>query len=902
MLHGREAERAVIDQLLLEARAGRSGAVVVRGEAGIGKSALLSYAENAAADMRILRGVGVETEVGLAFAGLHLLLGSFADRLTALPPLQAAALRGVFGLTDAQPAERFMVGLATLSLLSELAEDRPLLCVIDDAHWLDQASADALLFASRRLDAEGIAMIFAVRDGVPFTAPGLLELRLRGISRTAGAALLAEHSAGLAPHVRDQILDEAQGNPLALLELPGALTAAQRAGELPVETFQMGTQQLSGRLEEQFAQRVRALPVRSRLLVLIAAAEESGALDVVLAAGEFLGAGLDDLEPVEVSGLIGFVDGRLTFRHPLVRSAAYREATVTRRLAVHRALANVHGARGDLDRRAWHLSAAAIGPDEDLAADMERIAEEASVRGGHAAVSAAYQRAAQLTPDLERRAERLARAAEAAADAGQTQLAAALDEQTVACTSRPGVLARLARMRITIAQEQEHGSQAVELAQVADHIAEEAPGEAAFLFLNAVASAWSAGDLPAITDLAARASARSRDPLLTSATTAIAQLAGDATAPLLELIDTVRGGQERGPRERLILHSWLVWLADVEASHDEGVAIVRDCRAQGAIGALPKALLYVGRAQLLLGRYRDAAVTASEGLRIAEDTAQNHYARHLAGVLACVAAIQGDEARCRELTDDILRRGITESGIECWDARNLLDLSLGRYDDILQGVQRSVEDVSGGLFAMNRTYAHHAGYVEAAVRAGRPDLAAQPCSRLTAWARTTEQPWVTAIALRCQALVAEGEEAEQLFAQAVQLHGVSVVPFEQARTELLYGEWLRRGRRRAEARPHLRAALDIFLRLGAAPWAERASSELRATGETPPAREQAPDLLAHLTPQELQVVRLAAAGMSNRDIAAQMFLSPRTVSHHLYKAYPKLGVASRHELARMDLR
>ncbi|MFI6318883.1 AAA family ATPase [Nonomuraea sp. NPDC050556] len=895
MLHGREAERAVIDRLLLEAGAGRSGAVVVRGEAGIGKSALLRYAEDTAADLRILRGVGVETEAGLAFAGLHLLLGSFADRLDALPPLQSAALRGVFGLTDAGPAERFMVGLATLSLLSELAEERPLLCVIDDAHWLDQASADALLFASRRLDAEGIAMIFAVRDGVPFTAPGLSELRLHGLSSTAGAALLAEHSSGLAPHVRDQILAEAQGNPLAILELPGALTPAQRAGELPVEAFQMGTQQLSGRLEGQFAQRVRALPARSQHLVLIAAAEESGALDVVLAAGESLGIGLDDLEPVEVSGLIGFVDGRLTFRHPLVRSAAYREATVTRRLAVHRALADVHGARGDLDRRTWHLSAAAIGPDEDLAADLERIAEQSAVRGGHAAVSAAYQRAAHLTPDLERRAERLARAAAAAADAGQTQLAAALDEQTTALTARPSVLARLARMRVTNAQEQVHGPQAVELAQVAAQTAQEAPGEAAFLFLNAVASVWSAGDLPAVADLAARTSVRSRDPLLTSVTTAVAQLADDATDPLLDLVDKARSDR---PRERLILHSWLSWQAEVEAAHDDAVAIVRDCRAEGAVGLLPKALLYVGRAQLLLGRYRDVAVTASEGLSIAQDTMRTHYARHLAGLLACVAAIQGDEARCHELTGDILRHGVTESGMECLDARDLLDLSLGRHEDILQ----RVHDASGGLFAMNRTYAHQAGYVEAAARAGRPGLAAEPVAQLTAWARATQQPWVTGIALRCQALVADEAAAERLFAQAVHLQGLGVVPFEQARTELLYGEWLRRGRRRAEARPHLRAALDTFLRLGAAPWAERASSELRATGETPQAPERAPDLLAQLTPQELQVVRLAAAGMSNRDIGAQMFLSPRTVSHHLYKAYPKLGIASRHELARMDLR
>ncbi|MFI6477639.1 AAA family ATPase [Nonomuraea sp. NPDC050663] len=899
MLHGREAERAVIDRLLTGARAGRSGAVVVRGEAGIGKSALLRYAENAADEMRILRGVGVETEVGLAFAGLHLLLGSFADRISALPPLQAEALRGVFGLTEARPAERFMVGLATLSLLSELAEDRPLLCVIDDAHWLDQASADALLFASRRLDAEGIVMILGARDGVPFAAPGLPDLRLGGLSRTAGAALLAEHPTGLAPHVRDQILDEAQGNPLALLELPGALTAAQRAGELPVEAFRLGAQQLSGRLEEQFAQRLRALPERSRLLVLIAAAEESGALDVVLDAGKLLGVSLDDLEPVEIDGLIGFVDGRLTFRHPLVRSAAYREATVTRRLAVHRALAEVSGARGDQDRRTWHLSAAAIGPDEGLAADLERIAEQASARGGHAAVAAAYQRAAQLTPDTERRAERLARAAEAAADAGQTQVAAALDEQIVASTGRPDVLARLAKMRITLAQEQEHGAQAVELAEVAARIAGQAPGEAAFLFLNAIVSAWSPGDVPAITGLAARTAAGSRDPLLASATGAIAQLADGVTAPLLDLMNSIGDDPDRGPRERLILHSWLSWMADAEAAHDEALAIVRECRAVGAIGALPKALLYVGRAQWLLGRFRDVEVTASEGLRIAQDTERTHYGRHLAGLLACVAAIQGDEARCKELTGDILRHGITESGTEALDARDLLDLSLGRHEEVLRW---SVRDVSSGLFAMNRTYSHLAAHVEAAVRAGRPELAAEPSASLTAWARATGQPWVSAVALRCQALLAEGEAAERLFARAVQLSGSSTVPFEQARTELLYGEWLRRGRRRAEARPHLRIALETFLRLGATPWAERASTELRATGETPQAREQAPDLLAQLTAQELQVVRLAAAGMSNRDIAGQMFLSPRTVSHHLYKAYPKLGVASRHELARMDLR
>ncbi|TMR94253.1 helix-turn-helix transcriptional regulator [Nonomuraea basaltis] len=903
-LHGRASEQAAIDGLLRDARDGRSGALVVRGETGIGKSALLEYAGHNAAHMRILRGVGVETEAKLAFAGLHMMVGRYTRLLGRLPHPQAAALRRAFGLADAPPADRFLAGLATLSLLSELADDAPLLCLVDDAHWLDQASADALLIAARRLDAEGIAMIFAARDEHPFPAPGLAQLHLSGIDGTAGAALLAEHSRDLADHVRSRILEEAHGNPLALLELPAALTPAQRAGEQPPDAFHIGTQPISGRLQETFNRRLVTLPEQTQLLLLIAAADDTSELNVVLKAGEPLGVDETDLESAERTGLIRIIRDELAFRHPLVRSAAYRGATTAQRLHVHRALAEIHGEIGNGDRRAWHLAAATIGPDEAVAAELERTAEQSRTRGGHAAVAAAYHRAAHFTPDPGRRAARLAAGARAAASAGQAILAGQLAEEALPHTTDPVVRADLVRVRAAIAYERDHQSYGMDLLEAASGVAEQLPATAALMFFAALTGSWRRGDCAAGLEAVARAtSMTSSDPFLARVTAAVAHLAADDLqqgVPLLrELLDEFRNGLRLALWERVDIHWWFEWMADVKSGHEETVKLVGDCRAQGAFGLLPRALLYLARSQLLLGRYRDLLTTAAEGLRISQDTSQPHYAAHLSGLLACVAAIEGDEQRCCALTEEIEFATLNERCLEGLHALNLLDIAYGRHDQLMRRFAHVAPSPTRNL-----ALAHVPSlpdYVEAAVRTGALDLATESCRRFTTFTNVTGQAWAGPVELRCRALLAESDEADGLYAQAVQLHRTQDHPFERARTELLYGEWLRRQRQRAGARPHLRSALELFQQLGAVPWAERAHGELRATGETLQDHPVTPHLLDRLTAQELQVARLAATGLSNREIAAQLFLSPRTVGYHLYKAYPKLGIASRNDLMRMAL-
>ncbi|MCI3929348.1 helix-turn-helix transcriptional regulator [Streptomyces sp. AN091965] len=1019
-LYGRDQERAVVDGLLDGARKQRGGVLVVRGEAGIGKTALLDHAAEHATDLRVLRGLGIESESELAFAGLHLLLGAHADRLDALPAPQARALRAAFGLDVDAPgggtADRFLVGLAVLSLLGEIAEERPLAVLVDDAQWLDQASVEALLFAARRLGSDPVALVFAVRDGHPFPASGLAELRLAGLDEETGARLLHQHADGLPAHVRGLVLQEARGNPLALLELPAALSAAQRSGDLHADFFHLGSRPVSERVERTFLDRARALPPRAQDLLVLAAAEPTGDLAAVLAAGRALDASLDDLAAAEASRLISVADGRLRFTHPLSRSAVYRAAPLSLRTAVHRALAEATTA----DRRAWHRAAAATGPDESVAADLERTAQAARRRGGHQAEAAAYERAAALSPTDEQRARRLVAAAEAVENAGEQQRAAGLADRAAAHPLDPLTRARLARIRATAANAR--GDQRAAHALLVEAAAEVGPHDAraaAYMFLDAMSAAWAlndpgmiartsaglaalrptaagrAGDVAggaapdgaagggvdgAASDVAdgavwggapgdarrgAHAAARGGAPgdarrgapgeargdaygaaRLATAVDGLAAVAlGDPARglPAARLLVEAPAAPEApgeaasasGPAgapglwERASTHWWHQLIGDLGAAYERARALERDCRAGDAIGLMPAALFHLARAQLLMGRLRDATASAAEGARIAEDTAQGLFAGNLRGVLAHIAAAEGDEDRCRALTRELSAQGLPIAGAWSGGALALLDLGHGRHDEALH----RLEDLWAGPHG-------HSGFalyalpdlVESAVRVGRPERAEAAAAAFGKWADATGQPWARAVALRCRALLAtvgaaagavEGAEAtgaagvtgaagdggaaartdpaDALFAEAVRVHLHDQRPFERARTELLYGEWLRRRLRRSDARPRLRAALELFDAVGAPLWAERARAELRATGETTPVRDREPGLLDRLTPQELQIVRLAATGLSNRDIAAQLFLSPRTVGYHLYKAYPKLGVASRGELARMDL-
>ncbi|MEU7830280.1 AAA family ATPase [Nonomuraea sp. NPDC049129] len=938
---GRHAEIALLRGMIAESGAGQGNAIVVYGQAGIGKSALLAeVARTAGGDPLVLRVTGVEAEAELPFAALHMLLGPARQLIAELPAAQRDALRGAFGQSEGGAQDRFLVGLAVLTLLADLAGERPLLCLVDDVQWLDRASVDALVFAARRLGAERITMILAARDdGTERPVDGVPELRLAGLARPDCEALLAEVAADLVPEARDRVIEEAEGNPLALLEFAGTLTPEQRAGRLSPLPLQPPRLSLAGRLEQSLRAAIRLLPERTQRLLLIAAAEDSGDLDLVLRAAQSFeaagfGAGLADLEPAERRQLVRVSEDRLWFRHPLVKTAAYREAPLAHRVAAHHALARVLDGDEQADRRAWHLSAAAVGPDEETSAVLAATGDRARQRGSHASAATAYERAAQLTVDRRLRAQWLAAAAEAAIGTGQLARAGAAADRGRRLTGDPAVLARLAAVRAVV--DAEHGGPtpaAHTLIEAAVGIAGNAPDDAATLLATAAGEAWFAGDRAAlgqITDLLA-ALGPGIDASLATVAGAVRGMervaAGDPAAglPLLRAaIVPLRAALPTStatfptsaaipaphaslptPAAGRVIGTYAVFSAlmtgDDAAACEMAAAQVDTCREQGLIGALPHALQLLTQAQILHGRHAEAAASGAEAWQIAHDTGQAGRLRHLHGILARLAAIEGDDERCVRLAQQAEGAAQERNG-SGWGgcALTLLDLVRARHEAVAERMARVLGGPLGHTVIV--TFAI-ADYVEACARLGEPSLATEAFARFDAWAAASAQPWAAAVAYRCRALLAPPGEAEAHYAEALQRHTQGGRPFERARTELLYGEWLRRGRRRSDAGVRLRAAMDRFAALGANPWAERARTELAATG----ARADLPEPggqarpLDTLTPQELQVVRLAATGATNRQIAAQLFLSPRTVGFHLYKAYPKLGVSSRTDLAGIDL-
>ena len=905
MLHGRSAETARIDELLAAAREGRSAALVVRGEAGVGKTALLDYAAEAAAGIRVLRGTGIESEAELPFAALQLLLRPGLGRLDVLPPPQARALRGAFGLAGTPGADRFLIGLAALSLLSELAGDEALLCLIDDAHWLDRASADALLFAARRLESEGVVLLAAARDD-GFDAPGLPELSLGRLGRDASRALLSERSPGLRPVLADRVLAEADGNPLALLELPAALSGLAAPLELPVPL------PMPRRLQQSYYRQVAALPASARTFLLVAAAEETGDLSLVRRAAQALGVPATAAGAAERSGLIIVDAPAVAFRHPLVRAAVSQGATSAEREAVHAALAGalddpLAGEQG-ADRRAWHHAAATAGPDERVGAELEQAADRARQRLGHAAAAAALERAARLTPDQPGRARRLIAAAGAALDAGRLGAASALADQGQSLTAEPGALAEIARVRAWVAMERGSMHRVHELVVAgAEPIAGSDPQAAAALLRLGAVAGWWAGDTKLVQDAADRMTGLGRSELTPgpAALQAMADLlAGRPAAAVPGLADAVAVVRRVRPEQlavKFYAANMALLIGDFDGARDLMLSTAQACRTQGVIRFLAPLSLGLACANFCLTRFRAATESATEGLRLAQDTGQPVRAAGLYSVLALLAAVGGDEPRCRELAASALRQFAAEEVVNVaamaeW-ALALLDLGLGRYGAALNRFEMTA---TGALRHCFQPIMFAPDQIEAAVRFGSASCAAEPLARFAAWAAASGQPWAQAVVHRCRALVQDGDP-EAHYLEALRQHAVSGRPFEHGRTELVYGEWLRRGRRGMDARAHLRTALALFDRTGAAPWAERARAELRAAGEPAAAGAPAPDRLSLLTPQELQVVRLAASGATNRDIAAQLFISPRTVSHHLYRAFPKLGVTNRTALARLDL-
>lgn len=892
MLYGRTTEQERLERLVAGARAGCSGALLVRGEAGIGKTALLDWLAGTATrgdgddgrELRILRVTGVEPEADLAFGGLVQLLWPVQDRLDALPGPQAAALRAVLGTGHQERGpDRFLTGLAVLTVLADLAEDGPLLCLVDDAQWLDQATAEALLFAARRLAAEGVAIVLAGRDD-GFAAPGIPELRLPRLSFEDSSRLLADR--GRAPALRSQIIKESAGNPLALIEFDAAWRdQPHQHAPLPV----------ADRVFAAFRSQIGRLPERTRLMMLVAAAEGRGDLPLLLRASKLLGVGLGDLEEAERTGLMYVMDGTVTFRHPLIASAAYQGSVLARRIAVHRALAE---AASDPDCRARHLLAVATEPDPEVALELAEAAGRARGRTAYAAASGLFGHAARVGADPRQRGSWLAEAAALALAAGHAAEADRLAREADALTEDPAVGARLASVRAAVAFELGDQSEAAQglLTRAGDAASVHRAG----LLRTAAAYAWLAGDGDAVRAAARIAAGVAADPLVEG----LERLCdGDAEQGLSLLsrflerrLDAPDTRDVDVQAVRMLPLTCGMLLGDDEAALDLASAEVRRCRSQALIGELPHALDILAQNQVLAGRHRDAEAGVTEAEEIARDTGMRRRLVRLGTVRARMAAIEGDAQRVGELAD--ATPAALRTGVDC--SLVLLDLGRGDFESALTRLDPPPPGPARYTWLSLSTAADQ---VEAAVRLGQPERAEDALRHFESWARAgadvVTASWAQAVALRCRALLSDLPE---YYTQALRLHEKGGRPFERARTELLYGEWLRRARRPNEARVMLRSARATFEQLRAEPWKRRTGAELQAAGEHPAAaRMFADNPIDRLTPQELQVVRLAKEGSSSREIAAQLFLSPRTVEHHLYKAYPKLGVGSRRELVLLDL-
>ncbi|GAA1661823.1 LuxR family transcriptional regulator [Glycomyces endophyticus] len=912
MLYGRDTETAALADRLAAAREGRGSALVVRGEAGIGKSSLAAAAAEAAADFTVVRCTGVESEHSWSFAGLQALLLPLAGHLDAIPDHHACVLSRTLGLEaapdkTAPPGDlRFTVGLAALSLLGAAAVARPVLCIVDDAHWLDPDSAAVLLFLAKRLAAEPVAMLLTVREGYApdFPTPGLDELRLGPLDDHAAGELLAERLAGVPYSARDRVLRSAEGNPLALLELPAVEPETRLAADWT------NTRSTTTRLKQVFGDRIDGLPETTRTLLLLIAADDTADTALVLDAASMLGAQLTDLAPAESDDLVRFEGGRFAFGHPLIRSAAYQGAPVHRRLEAHRTMADVM--EPEDHRRPFHLAAAATGPDEAVAAALEASAECASTCGGHGVEYTTFERAAAFTPEGPERGRRLLRAAEAAAAAGNGPKAWELYGRILASTRDRAILARASLIGALVAAWNNDARGAYRLyMEAADHYTAVQPQAAGYPLFRAVELAWQTGDLSRAEVAAEHAerlaidhSAWVRD--LATATAGLNRSCtvapAEGVAALRRLIDIHKGfGDAVSAEDRGMVAWWQTLVGDIAAAEADASSAARAARQSGSAGALPRLLMMNAVAEFHRGRWKDAEALAANVIDLSLEIGQLiGTVKARAYVLAPVAAYRGDEARVADLAGAMAAQAPADTAVKTGLAEGLLDFTLGRHEDALDRLLSSFDSTAPADILPFVPDA-----VEAAVRVGDPDRTADLFAWYTEWVEATGQVHLAAVVERTRGLLAPDDEAGIRFERAAALHreaelGSRGFPFEAARTDLLLGEWLRRARRVNEAKTRLRSAAAVFERLGAEPWAERVRRELRAAGDAGPVAA-APDLAGKLTPQELQVVRLAAAGLSNREIGEQLYLSPRTAGYHLYKAYPKLGVASRTELARLGL-
>jgi DNA-binding CsgD family transcriptional regulator len=901
MLLGRDDERRRLAALLADARIGTSGSVVIRGEPGVGKTALLGAVAEEARGMRILRARGVEAESGAPFAGLHELLGPVAALAARLPGTQAAALSGALGLGPRVAADRVVLGAATLGLLALAAEEGPLLVLVDDGHWLDAETAEALAFAARRLVADPIAVVVATRDEAPspLLRAGLDELVL-GRLDAADAATLLEATAGgpVAPELVDRVLENAAGNPLAVVELG-------REAERLIDLRPGAPVPVSTSVEQAFARRLVPLSADCRRALLLAATAGPAELGTAAAAAADAGAGIDALGEAEEAGLLWLEPGLVEFRHPLVRSAVYRSASPAERRAAHRALA---AREADPDRRAWHLGAAAIGPDGEASAALTEAGARARESGAHTAAAAAFERAARLDPDTAGRAALLTEAGAASGLAGDGEHARALLDEARALAVEPGLRARIGHLQGL--QALRHGSAPAARRMLQAAALEAEPLDRALALRGHVDSAWAAfysGEVPEMVAAGERA-------------LRLADGAGDEMTGIVHIaygMGLVLAG--RGTEASHELRAGVTRLEQMPALDPEtlGVAMagplflreagtgrglleraLETARAQGAIGVLPMLLDLEARAVAAGEDWDRAHALYGEAIALAREIGQHpELAIALAG-LSWLEAREGREAECRAHAAEAMAL-TTAHGITfftAWAVAALADLALtlGAVDEAVERLL-VLERHLAAAGVRDADVDARPTLVEAYVRAGRLEEAQSTCKAFAPVADARGQPWARARLARCRGLLAPDDGFDEPFVEALALQEQTPDAFEQARTALAYGERLRRARRRTEARMQLRTAFAAFDRLGAAPWAERAREELAATGEQARRREASTRDL--LTPRELSVALALAEGRTTREAAATLYLSPKTVEYHLRHVYQKLGVASREELA-----
>jgi len=876
--------------------------LVLRGEAGVGKTALLEYLLESATGCRTARAVGVESEMELAFAGLHLLCAPMLEHLDHLPGPQRDALAIAFGLSTGDPPDRFLVGLAVLTLLASAAEKQPLVCVVDDAQWLDRVSAQTLAFVARRLQAEELALVFAVRGlGGDDQLAGLPELVVRGLRNGDARALLEAAMPGrIDERVKDRIIAETRGNPLALLELPRGLTAAELAGGF----VRPDARPLAGQIEQSFLRRIRSLPDPTQRLLLAAAAEPVGDLPLLMRVAEHLGIGADAAVPAQAAGLIE-LGTRVRFHHPLVRSASYRAAGSGERQNVHRALAEATDPESDPDRRAWHLAHAAVELDENVARELEQSADRAQRRGGVAAAAAFLRRATELTPDPAVRGVRALAAAQATFEAGASDAAQELLTSAELAPLDGVSRARLAWLRAKLVFALRRGGSAPALLlDAARRLADHDGGQAREAHLESLGAAIFAGRLDGLglreaADAARAAPSPPRQPrpvdvLMDGLATRFTEGFVAGVPTLERALQEFRRHVVRD-EDDIMRWLWLTWpvagdLWDDESWHELATRAVRRAREAGVLTVLPLALTYRAAVHVHAGEFTAASELIEEADALTEATG-NAPLRYAAMLLA---VWRGREAEASKLLEayprDAIARGEGRAISGAAYLAAVLHNGLGRYQAALAVARRAAEhdDLGVSGFALVEL-------VEAAARSDAREVAVGALRQLEERAEAVGTEWALGVLARSRALLSDGRAAELLYREAIDRLARSRIAVHLARAHLVYGEWLRRENRRSDAREQLRDAHQMLDRFGAEAFAERARRELLATGESVRQRTT-PGTRAVLTAQEAQIARLAGSGLTNPEIGAELFLSPRTVEWHLHKVYTKLEVSSRNEL------